>query len=368
MLRTLSRLSDVNPGFDAAGLLALRPHPPTWRYGSVESQKDVQAHMLERVRALPMVESAGAIQLLPATAGNWIFPTYPEFVPVAANDVPSVNFRVITPDYLETMRIPLLKGRALNEADHADALPVAVVNRAFVERFWSDREPIGSKVRTFSPDSTPYTVVGVVGDVHQRSLDRQPVAEIYVAYAQLPWDATLSMIVRLRDGNPALHAATVRDAVWSVDRDIPINDLAPMETILGRSSATSRFIATLLGLFGALALVLGAVGVYGVTAYTVARRAPEFGIRLALGATRDDVLREATMRALMPVGAGVLLGLLGTLAATRLLRGMLFQVSPHDPIALGTGAFVLAMVGIAATIYPVLRATRVDPASVIRAE
>jgi ABC-type antimicrobial peptide transport system permease subunit len=141
-----------------------------------------------------------------------------------------------------------------------------------------------------------------------------------------------------------------------------------METILGRSSATSRFIATLLGLFGALALVLGAVGVYGVTAYTVARRAPEFGIRLALGATRDDVLREATMRALMPVGAGVLLGLLGTLAATRLLRGMLFQVSPHDPIALGTGAFVLAMVGIAATIYPVLRATRVDPASVIRAE
>jgi predicted permease len=369
MLRSLQKLHTVHPGFDAAGVLTLRANPPAWRYGGLESQRAFHATALERVRALPGIASAGGIQLLPVSGGNWSFPTYPEGIAVPDGTAPpSVNFRVITPSYVETMAIPLIKGRTFSATDRADGARVALVNRAFVERFWPGLEPLGRTIRTFDPASTPYTVVGVIGDVHQFALDRAPRPELYVPHEQLVFEASLSYVVRVSDGDPAAHAAAVRDAIWGLDRDVPVSAVETMTSAIGRSAETTRFLTVLLGVFGGLALVLGAVGVYGVTAYTVARRLPEFGVRLALGASAGDVMQISLLRGFRPVFAGVLLGTAGALIGTRWIQSLLFGVSPHDPLAIAGGGLVLGAVGFIATLLPAWRATRIDPAAVLRAE
>jgi ABC-type antimicrobial peptide transport system permease subunit len=175
-------------------------------------------------------------------------------------------------------------------------------------------------------------------------------------------------VVRVSDGDPAAHAAAVRDAIWGLDRDVPVSAVETMTSAIGRSAETTRFLTVLLGVFGGLALVLGAVGVYGVTAYTVARRLPEFGVRLALGASAGDVMQISLLRGFRPVFAGVLLGTAGALIGTRWIQSLLFGVSPNDPLAIAGGGLVLGAVGFIATLLPAWRATRIDPAAVLRAE
>lgn len=243
-----------------------------------------------------------------------------------------------------------------------------MVNQAFVEEFWPDGDALGRQVRIFSREGTPYRVVGVVKDVRQHTRRLAPLPEMYVPYGQWGWGMSMWLMVRFEDGGSMAHSASVRDAVWSVDSDVPITGMAELAAVLGRSTRTTRFLALLLSAFGLLALALGAVGVFGVTAYTVGRRTPEVGVRIALGGSRATVLSAALRASLVPVAAGLAVGLLGARGASGLLESVLYRVEPTDPATFAGVAGVLAGVATVAALLPAWRASRVDPVRVLNSE
>ncbi len=359
-------LAGTDPGFDAGGVLALRVAPPPARYAARDAQRAYQAQVLERIRAVPGVARAGSIHLLPLTRGNWAFPYLAEGqVPTAGEPLPTANSRVVSPGYFETMRIPLLRGRDFNAGD--DAGPdVGIINRTFAEELWPGEDPIGREIKLFGSD--PFTVVGVVGDTRQMSLDREPFPEMYVPMTDLPLASTVYMVRAAPGTELASLMPGLQDAVWSVDEDVPIPLLRPLTGIVGESVAAERLTASLLTGFAALALVLGLIGVYGVMAYVMGGRAREFAIRAALGATRGEVERKALADSLVPLGAGLLLGTLGALAAGRILASMLHDVEPADPATLGGVVVLLAGTTLLASWLPARRAARAEAVDVLRAE
>lgn len=376
MLRSLHSLYTVDPGFTPDGVLAFRANPPATRYRGGEAYNQLYDRIFERLRALPGVRRAGAIQLLPLTSGNWGFPSYPEGMTIPPGGTPPMaNFRVIRPGYFETVRIPLLAGRHLTPTDGLGEAPkLALVNQTLAREFWPEVTTeggpgavLGKEIRLFGPEGDRVRVVGVVGDVRQFTLDREPLPEMFVTAQEWSWEVSLWIVLRT-EGDPLELATAVRQAVWSVDPDVPVSGLDRMDRIAARSAGARRFVAALLVAFGLLALALGSVGVFGVTSYTVARRLPELGLRKALGATPGGLLRETLGRGLEPVAAGVVLGIAGALAASRLLASLLYGVEPRDPVTLVASAAFLLAVGAAATALPAWRASRVDPMRVLREE
>jgi len=317
MLRSVLNLYDVDPGLRADGVLVLRPSPPHARYPDAAAFQRFYDDIVTRIESVPGVESAAGIQLLPVTYGNWDFPLYLEDhdVPPGATP-PSHNFRLVTPGYFETMRIPLLQGRTIAIEDHA----------------------------------------------------HEPQPELYIPHTQWTWKASLWILARATNGDASSLVSSIREAVWSVDPQVPVSQMEPLERVVARSAGTSRFLAVLLAAFGGLALLLGAVGVYGVTAFTVARRLPEFGVRVALGARATDVLQSALGRGLAPIAVGVALGWAGALGSTRLLRNLLFEVSPTDPLTFAVVTGLMGLIAVGALLLPAWRATRVDPLAVLRRE
>jgi len=320
---------------------------------------------------VPGVQEASAIHLLPATVGNWGFPVFPEGLVTAADEPPpTANFRIVEPGWFETMRIPLLRGRTFSEEDGPDAPRVMMVNRAFAERHWPGEEAVGRAVGVMGTGAGDrFRVVGVVGDVHQFSRDRAPRPEMYVQFGQTPWGDGVALWFAVRaERDPLALADAFRQAIWSVDPGVPVTDVDRMERVLDRSSGTARFVALLLSLFGGGALLLGAVGVYGVTAFTMARRVPEFGVRMALGAPRASVLREALTRGMLPVAAGLVVGVVVATMGAGVMEGLLFGVPARAPVSLAGGAGGLALAALAAAALPAARATGVDPARLLREE
>jgi putative ABC transport system permease protein len=367
MLRTLQQLNDIDPGFRSAGLLVVRPAPPGARYDDAIAMQQFQARVIEQLNALPFVESTASIQLLPVTSENWRFPVRPDGVDIAEGEAPpSVNFRVVTPGYFETMGIPRLDGRSIEMSDRMDAQHVAVINRTMAERFWPGADPIGRTIRTFN--LPPWFVVGVVDDVKQRSLATPPVEEMYVPHEQLEWLVPMFMVVRVRGDDPMSAAPAIRDAIRAVEPETAISSLETYDAVLGRSAGMTRFLTLLLGSFAGLALALGAVGVYGVTAFTTARRIPEFGVRLALGASRRSVLETALFSSMRPVVGGVFVGCLAAAAGAGVIRSQLFGVQPRDPVTFVAVPLLLGLVGVAAILVPAWRAARLDPVTVLRTE
>jgi predicted permease len=370
MLRSLTTLLAVDPGLDGEGVLALKPNPPTGRYPDGLAFQAYYAQVTERVAAVPGIESVGAIHLLPGGTGNWSFPVYPEGSAAApAAPVPNVNFRAISGDYFRTLRIPLVAGRTPHDTDGADAEPVVAVNQAFVDRFWPGEQAVGKTLSIFSAAGSRHRVVGVVADVRQHARDTPPLAEMYFTHAQVPWDQMWMWVVaRVQSGDPMDAARAVQEAIWSIDPDVPISGVADMADVLGQSTRTTRFMATLLSGFGALALGLSAVGVFGVASYTSGRRRPEFGVRLALGSSRSEVVRGAIVRSLGPVMVGLVAGLAVAAATSRLLTSALFGVRPLDPITFAAVTVLLGVVGVLASAIPAWRASRVDPVSVLSSD
>jgi len=369
MLRSLQRLSAVDTGLDAHGVVVLHPTPPGGRYPDGAAFQTYYSQVLERVRAVPGVESAGAIHLLPGTLSNWSFPTWPEGVDIPdGSAVPSVNFRMIWPGYFETVGMRPVRGRLLEATDGADDEKVAVLNQAFVDRFWPGQDPIGRTVHTPSSTSDAYRIVGVVGNVRQHGLAREPRPEMYFTHRQWGWNMSFWIVARVRGSAPMEHAAALKQAVWAVDRDVPVRGLDELAQVFGNSAATTRFLALVLSSFGALALALGAIGVFGVTAFTVGRRTPEFGVRVALGASRTGVLRTALATCALPVGIGVVAGLAAAAASSRALRSVLFDVEPSDPATFVSVAATLVVVALLASLLPAWRASRVDPVRVLGSE
>lgn len=364
LLGSLRALRAVDPGMDTHDVLAVHIAPPDVQYGNQRSPQ-YYAVVMERLGALPAVRRVGAIHLLPFTRNNWAFPYLAEgHQPPADGPLPSANFRVVTPGYFRAVGVPLLAGRDLERIDRANRARVGVINRRLAEELWPGESAVGKEIKLFG--SQPFRVVGVVGDTHQQALDRAPRPEMYLPLEQF---TVASMVVMIQtDGDPTSLAGPVRRAIAEIDADIPISDIRPLEDVLAESMAQRRFFAGVLTFFAALALALGAVGVYGVMAYSVGARRSEFGVRMALGATPGKLMRGAIVSGLIPLGVGLAAGLVGVWSTTRLLAGLLFGVGATDYRTIATAAVVLVSVAVLAIWIPARRASEVHPLEALRSE
>jgi putative ABC transport system permease protein len=279
---------------------------------------------------------------------------------------PSADRYSITPGYLRAMRIPLLRGRQFDGRDAADSPPVALVNESMAREFWPGEDPVGKRFRMGDTKGPWKTVVGVVGDVLHKGLDAPHTIQVYLPNTQFT-DSMVILAVRTSN-DPVSLAAAVRSEITSLDPQVPISEVATMEEVVSLSVANQRFGALLFLLFGAIALVLTAVGIYGVISYGVAQRRHEIGIRLALGATRREVLRLLIREAMKPALLGAALGLSAALGLTRLLSRLLYDVKPTDPLVFVAVLVLLISVALLASYVPARRATRVDPMVALRYE
>jgi predicted permease len=267
------------------------------------------------------------------------------------------------------MRMPLISGRYLDEGDRDGGLEVAVISRSMADAHFRNEDPLGKRIRVGgvqSPESPWWTVVGVVETVRTRAVARVPEPEIFIPFVQRP--ARGMSIVVHTEGDPAALAGDLRETIWSLDPNLPLSQVATLEDVFAASIAPERFISLLLGGFAALALILGAVGIYGVMAFMVAQRTREIGIRMALGARPAHVLGSVMSRGLMLTGLGLVFGLIAAVAAGRTLSTLLFGVSPADPITLGSVTLLLGGAALFACFWPARRATRVDPIITLRSE
>ena len=360
LVRSMGNLLAVDPGFEVENLLTVRPAPP-------EGREAYFREALPALAALPGVGSVGGIQLLPVTFGNWSFPMHVDGHPVPeGTPPPPINIRIVSGRYFETMGIPLVAGRLLGPTDGAEGAPVVTVNQAFVERYWPEGEPVGRGLRIFGATGTWREVVGVVGDVRHHGLDRPVLPEVYLPADQYPYGAVAQHLVLRTDVPPESLMPAVREALAQVDGDVPLERVETMEEVVRSSLARTRLILTLLSVFALVALILAAVGVYGVTSFVVTRRRREFGLRRALGATEGGLLGRAVRGAGAAIACGVVVGVLLARLAGRSLAGLLYGVEPGDPATLAAVAALMALVAVAASVVPAFRATRADPAEVLR--
>ena len=368
LIRSFDRLRAVDPGVDVARVVTFDLQLPEARYGELDLQRAFNERLLGELRALPGVQHAGAVFGLPFS--GFAYSLSFEVAgrpPVAPGERPSIQIRVATPDYFAAVGIPVRRGRGFGADDRAGAGRVILVNEAAARRFFPGQEPLGQQMSLgWTRDSVRMggTIVGVVGDVRQFGLAEQPLPEIYVPYAQWPVDFT-SIVLRTA-GDPDAILAAARERVRQLDPALPLARVTTLERLAADTVAQPRFYMLLLGGFAALALVLAAVGVYGVIAYAVGRRTREIGVRMALGATSRRVLRDVVLRALALGGAGLAVGLVGALAATRLLRSQLYEVAPTDPATFAAVAVLLLLVAVAAAWVPARRASRVSPTAAMR--
>lgn len=364
LLSSLRALRSVDPGLDTAQVLAAEIAPPDGRFGGARAAQYYE-QVTDRLSALPGVAGVGAIHLLPFTAGNWSFPFLAEgHRPPEDGPLPDANFRVVTPGYFRTTGIPLLAGRDVSASDAAEGEMIGLINATMAAQLWPGARAVGRTIKLFG--NRPFRVVGVVGDVRQQELDRAPRPELYIPLRQFP---VARMVVMVRTTlSPSLQVAPVRAAIEAISGEVPIADIRPLSAVLDASMTQRVFFTGVLTFFGGLALVLGAVGVYGVMAYAVSGRRHEFGIRMALGATAASVVRGAMWTGAVPLGVGLAVGLASVVATSRLLSSLLFQVSSTDPVTLTSAAAVLFSVALLAVWIPSRRASRVAPSQALRSD
>ncbi len=370
MVRSMARLSSVDAGFQPDGVLSMRMVLSGSAYADPSARNRFYRQALERVSSIPGVASAGAVNHLPLAGDLWMHAFTVEGRPVPnVSDLPGAVFRVATPGYFRTMRIPLLRGRDFTERDDSSAPPVVVINRAMALRYWPGEEAVGKRIRLGGVNSrSPWvTVVGVVKDVDQHEWGAAPDDEFYFPYRQNPDDIQkyITLVVRT-SGDPAASTGAIERELQALNPDVLLADAAPMQQVVDRAMWQPRSSTKLLSGFALLALVLAAIGIYGVISYAVGQRLQEIGIRMALGARPADVLRNVIGEGAVLAGAGTVIGLAGALALTRYLQTLLYEVSATDPAVLGASAALLVLVALAAAFLPARRATRVDPMTTLR--
>lgn len=369
LLRSLQRLFAVDPGFDGTHLLTMQVQISGHQYDKDEARLLFFKSAIEAVRAVPGVVSADFTSELPLSGDYDVYGVQFDGSTVAKEG----GFRyAVTPGYIETMRVPLRRGRLLNEGDDRGAPTAVLISESFAKRIFGERDPLGKRLRV-GPDAghadKPWgTIVGVVGDVKQQSLAMTADDAFYVPTTQWPWaDEVLSLVVRTR-GDAAATAPLIRNAVWAVDKDQPIVRVATMESLLSASEAQRRFTLIVLEAFALAGLLLAATGIYGVLSGSVTERTREIGIRAALGASRGNLHRLILRQGLRLTGIGVALGLVGAVIASQALVTLLFGVSRLDPLTYAAVITLLIIVAAIACWVPALRAARVDPAITLRAE
>jgi putative ABC transport system permease protein len=369
LINSFLHLRNVDPGFRADKALTMKIVLPEVRYADKEQRGVFYRELIRRVETLPGVVSAAVATNLPLTeTGNSVGVSIEGRADPAPDRVPIVITRIISPRYFETMGIPLLKGRGFSDEDKAESPSVIVVSETTARTFWPDEDALGKQIKIGTPSNNEnkwLTVIGVVKDVRQFELVVEPKPQMYLPFTQANFFEPRALVVKT-NLEPLSLAATVRKTVWEIDKDQPVSDIASMETIVSESVARQRFSMLLLGVFAGLALVLAAVGIYGVMSYSVAQRTHEIGIRMALGAQRADVLKLTIGQGLRLVLTGVAIGLAAAFVLTRVMASLLFGVSATDPATFATISFVLVSVAVLASYIPALRATRVDPMFALR--
>jgi predicted permease len=370
LVRSFMNLTTVDPGFRASGGTTFTISLSPVRYPDRRAQEQFATTLLSRLEQVPGVSSAGIAFGLPLTGSGFgltfAITGHPK---PNANDEPRAQVRVATPGYFRAMGIPLLRGRGFTAQDRNGAPMALLISQEAARRYWPNEDPIGQTLETgWHQDGRAFggTIVGVVGDVRQFSLAARPSAHIYAALAQWPLDE-MSVVMRSTT-TPAATLGAARDVVRSLDPQLPVYEARPLEDIVRESIAERRFYALLLATFAALALVLAAVGIYGVIAYAVQQRRRELGIRIALGASREKVIGMVIRQALTLTLIGVAAGLMTAVALMRVLQGQLFSVTTTDPLTFVMVAMILVGVALLACLVPARRALAVDPASAMRAE
>jgi putative ABC transport system permease protein len=368
MTKSLVRLVSVDPGLDSRNVLIVNMSLPQPDFYGPPIRQDFCSQVADRVGTLPGVVAAGAISHLPLSGANAgrSFSIEGRAMPPGENA--SASYRLTCPGYFKSLGIPLLKGRDFDARDATSAPGVVILNEVTAQRYWPNEDPIGRRIKLGRPDSaSPWmTVVGVVGNVRHFGLDDTARREMFRPYSQAAWP-TMTITARTAS-DPAAFAASIRGALQKIDPDLPVARVTTMERVERESTGSRRFPMMLLGAFGAVALALAIVGVYGVVSYIVSQRTREIGIRVALGARRPQVLRLVLIGAMRPVIAGLAAGAIAAVFASRLLGTMLFDVKPGDPAVVGGIAALLAGAAVLASLVPGTRATRVDPSTVLKTE
>ncbi len=370
-IRSFAALRGVDPGMGTDNLLVFRALLPQVNYPDFPKQEAFFTAALEKLRALPGVESAAAISILPLSGQDESYSFYSETMgQIGPSDQPSAQYAIVSPDYFHTVGMRLMAGRVFDERDNLNSPRVAIINDEIARRYFKDADPIGKRVQIGRNFSAVREIVGVVSSVKRYGLNDESALQVYEPYRQVPQGA-MNFVLRAQAPASSLGGA-LREAVWSLDRNVPINRIFTMREVVEGSMAQPRFRTVLLGIFAGVALLLAAVGLYGVMAYNVTQRTHEIGLRMALGAQRGDVLglvlRQGMLMALLGVVAGVGGALALGRAMSQMMAQMLFGVQPLDPVTYVAIPGVLLAVALLACLIPAQRATRVDPLQALRYE
>ncbi len=367
LIKSFARLENVSPGFAPEGLLTMQVSLPAFKYGEPNRVKAFYDGVLDEIRSVPGVLSVGAVSDLPLSGsvhsgsfniqGRTIAP---------GEDELHADLRSATPEYFQTMKIPLLRGRFFTEQDNREARPVAIIDETLAQHYFHDEDPIGKHVEFQRGKPIWREIVGVVGHLKHKALDVEFKDQLYAPHAQLS-NSNMFLVVRAAN-DPMSLASSVRAAVKAIDKDQPVYKVMTMEQVLENSLAQRRLSVILLGVFAAVAMVLAAVGLYGVISFSVTQRTREIGIRMALGAERPDIFKMVVKQGLTLALAGVGLGLVVAFALTRLMSSLLFGVTATDPMTFAVVPMLLAGVALGASLVPARRATRVDPMVALRYE
>jgi predicted permease len=375
LVRSFSRLVETDPGFDTQGVLTLQVEVPTGGYRDNPAVADYHGMLTQRLSDVPGVESVAATAALPFAnevpfLGN--FAVQDRAAPMQGEE-PTAHYRQITPGYFRTMGIDLVEGREFDLQDDRTARGVVVINESLARRYFPDEDPIGRTIDGLPPHIAlggflvnEFEIVGIVEDVKYFGLAEGTLPSLYMPIAQAPF-RRMSFTIRTA-GVPEGMIAAIRNEIVTIDPTVPIARIQTMERILSDSVARDRFSMWLLTLFAGIALVLASVGIYGVTSYSISQRTAEMGIRMAVGATAQDVVRLVMVNGVKLALGGVALGLLGAAALSRIMASQLYTLGATDPVTFGGVALVLVVVALTATYIPAFRAARIDPVLAIQGE